>query len=183
MKKFYKALAITAMAVMTFSMAGCGSSGSSSGAKTEAEQVKGEVYETSVMSVLVPDGWMVFPKADIFEEYPDEPGNPNGMQIYKGAEDEIDAFTKPGLTIDYYNSDTTMVSPKSYYSDAEDITPFTTGDYTWEGFTATSLDKPLTVLISNDPQIQVSVWTDNDDGTISVDDADVQAILSSITIK
>ena len=45
--------------------------------------VKGEVYETSLISVLVPEGWMAFPSADIFDEYPDEPGDPHGVRIHK----------------------------------------------------------------------------------------------------
>ena len=184
-KKYQRVVAMLVIAMMIL-LPGCGKTDSKEVAKegTEVAEIKGETYETSLLSVLVPEGWMAFPKADIFEEYPDEPGDPSGLLIYKGAQDDLDAFTKPGITIDYYPPEKTMVSPKSYYDDAKDLDPITTGEYTWEGFTATSLDKPLTVLSVTEPyQIQVSVWTDVDDGHISLEDADLQAILASLKIK
>lgn len=188
MKKTCKKMMV--LLAVLLAMTGCGKSDSAGNAKgaageeTKAVEIKGETYETSLLSVLVPEGWMAFPKADVFEDYPDEPGDPSGLLIYKDAKDDFDIFTKPGITIDYYTPDKTMVSPKSYYADAKDLEPITTGEYTWEGFTATSLDKPLAVLSMTEPyQIQVSVWTEMDDGKISLEDADLQAILASIKIK
>lgn len=109
------------------------------------------------ISVLIPDGWMAFSKSDFFEEYPDEPGDLSGLMIYKDAKDDWDQFTKPGLTI---------------------------GGCKWQGFTATSMEKPMAVVWTTEPnQIMVTCWLQADEGFISVDDADVQAILASITVK
>ncbi len=182
-----KKLAMVLALGMVLSLAGCGNKGeysTTSGSAAAPVEIKGEIYETSMMSVLIPDGWMAFPKSDIFEEYPDEPGNPSGLLIYKGAKEEWDQFTKPGLTINYYTPDTTLVILKDYYDDVKDLKDMTIGGRTWQGFTATSLDTPVAVVWTTEPdQIEVNCWLQTDEGSISVDDADVQAILASITIK
>lgn len=136
------------------------------------------------ISVLIPDGWMAFSKSDFFEEYPDEPGDPSGLMIYKDAKDDWDQFAKPGLTIEYYTPDISLVVLKDYYNAVKDLEDMTIGGCKWQGFTATSMEKPMAVVWTTEPnQIMVTCWLQADEGSISVDDADVQAILASITVK
>ena len=51
---------------------------------------------------------MAFHKADFFEEYPDEPGDPHGLRIHKGAKEELDQLSTPGIQVDYYPEDTEL---------------------------------------------------------------------------
>ena len=63
--------------------------------------------------------------------------------------------------------------------------PVTLGDYTWKGFTAKSLDTPIAILWTGEEgsdQIQVMICLENGD-KISLEDADVQAILASINVS
>ena len=79
-----------------------------------------------------------------------------------------------------------MMEPmKELYEDAADLEPVTIGDYTWNGFTGTSLDTPIAVLWTGEQgsgQILVTLCLENGD-KISLEDADVQAIIASIQIS
>ncbi len=204
MKKSRKILAFLLAVVMLVGMTACAKgggkagggasdggasqgavSGENSGKENGAPaEIKGETYETSLISALCPEGWMAFHKADFFEEYPDEPGDPHGLRIHKGAKEELDQLSTPGIQVDYYPEDTEMYDSKEFYEDAKELEPFTTGDYTWEGFSATSAGMKLMVLTVREPyQLEVTIFPELGDQTISLDDADVQAILSSITVK
>ena len=163
---------------------GSGGGGGDSGS-TSSKKVTGEPFETSLMSALTPSGWMAFPKADYFGDYPDEPGDPHGIRLHKGAKEEFDQFTTPGIQIDYFEDGTEMYDTKLWYEDIEEMDPITTGDYTWEAFSTESEDTDIIVLSTTEPkQIQVTIFpTLGDKAKISLKDADVQAILSSIAIK
>lgn len=175
MKKIGKRVVTMLAVAAMISLPGCGNS------ETE---VKGETYRTSKLSVLVPEGWKAFSKADIFDKYPGEQGDPTGVLIYKGAKDDLDVFRKPGITIDYYPPDSAMGALKDHYPDRKERQPVTTGPYTWERFSTVANDHPLTVLTVKEPhQIQVAVWEDVEKQKISLEDADLKAILASIKIK
>ena len=146
------------------------------------EEVEGEVYDAGSVSALVPEGWKAFPVADFWSDDADAV-DPTTFQIVKDGETEWDILTKPYVQIFYYGADTDMLTPdSSWYDDAEDLDSFTTGDYTWEGFTGKSFDVPITILWTEvgDIQYQINMCTETDDETISLEDADVQAILASI---
>lgn len=180
MKKKMRTVLATILAFgMIAGLTACDGGGAGGG------KVKGETYETSLMTFLVPDGWTAFPKADFFEQYPDEPGDPHGLRMHKGAKDEFDQFSTPGIQIDYFETETEMYDVKQLYEDAEDIEPFTTGDYTWEGFTATTADTDLIVIHAKEPhKINVNIFPSlGDKEKITLKDADVQAILSNIVVK
>ena len=69
------------------------------------------------------------------------------------------------------------------YDEAAELDPITAGDRTWEGMTAVSQGAPLAILWTGESgadQFQVTVWLQVEEVTISLDDAAVQAILSSI---
>ena len=107
------------------------------------------------------------------------------MQICKDADDEWDLLSKPYIMITYYDPETSFLSAKDWYDDAEDIESFTLGNYTWEGYTCTSLDYPYTILetIDGDIAIQVDILEKSSDKLeIALEDVDVQAIIASITV-
>ena len=178
MKKMI-ALLLTAVS-LTAILAGC----SKGSAPTKPEDVKGETFDGGNISALVPDGWMGFHGVDFFDEY-EEGYDPNVIQIYKGAKSEWDQFSTPYVMISYYGPDNPMFEPsKDFYEEGADLEPVTLGDYTWKGFTAKSLDTPIAILWTGEEgegQIQLMICLENGD-KISLDDADVQAIIASINI-
>lgn len=163
-------------------LAGCGSDNGS------PEKVKGEMYDAGEVSALVPEGWLGCGVEDTLTAVP-EGEDPvmltDRIKIIKGGEDPSDIFTKPSVDIDYFGPDTEMLnldSWKDMYDDVSDIEPFTAGNYTWTGFTGSALDEPLAILWAEDgdDQYQVVIWLEKEGTSISIDDADVRAILASV---
>lgn len=87
--------------VMIFVFAGCGNS---------AKSVKGETFDGGNIEVFVPEGWKAFHGADVFGDY-EEGYDPNTVSIGKGAESELDLFTKPMVHITYSGKDRTLSMP------------------------------------------------------------------------
>ena len=180
MKKGFVILSVLMLATVIF--AGCTAAPASNGGAGTA-QTSGETFDAGNVNALVPEGWMAFTASDLLDEYEGDT-NTNSFSIYKGAQYEFDQLTKPGLQITYYDKDTTMMEPwKDLYEDTEDISPFTLGAYTWEGFTGKSSDYPIAVLWTEDgdEQFQVNIWLENGGQKLTLEDADVQAILTSIS--
>jgi len=195
MKKVLVLLLAMMMCVAVF--AGCGggdkapaeTAGSPAASDSEANEgaadVSGEVFDAGNVSVVVPSGWKAFAVADVFAEE-DDATDPNAIQIGKGAESEWDLFTKPYIQINYYGPETTMMEPdKEWYDGATDLEPIKAGDYTWKGFSGSSFDMPIVMLWTSDGdhQFQASMWVEMENGKISVEDADVQAILASVKVS
>lgn len=182
-----KILAITLSLILCVALfAGCGGGKTTTG-QTEPAAVKGEVYDTGSFSVAVPSGWKALGVEDMWTE---EEGDmdPTQVQVYKGADDYWDMFSTPGVTIAYYDADNTLTADllPEMYDDVTDLEPLELGGRTWQGFSAKSFDSPITILWTGEAdsdQFQVSIWTEMSEGSISLDDADVQAIIASITVK
>lgn len=174
---------ILAMSMCAATIAGCG--GSKDKEPASVDEVKGEVFDAGSVSALVPEGWVAYPVADMWAEEADTM-DPTRIQICKDAESEMDMFTKPYVDITYYDEDSIMMEPSSdWYEDVEDLEPMTLGGKTWNGFKATGLvgDYKFALLWTGEAdgdQYQVTVWLDASEGSVNIDDADVQAILDSI---
>ena len=106
--------------------------------------------------------------------------------ITEGAKSEWDLLSTPYVMISYFGPDNPMMEPmKELYEESADIEPVTIGDYTWSGFTGKSIDTPIAILWTGEEgsdQIQVMICLENGD-KISLEDADVQAIIASINIS
>ena len=162
-------------------LAGC----SGGAAPTDPADVKGETFDGGNVTALVPKGWMGFHGADFFQDY-EEGYDPNVIQIAKGAKSEFDLFSKPYIQINYYGAETSMAEPYSgLYEDATELEPVAIGSYTWNGFTATSGGVPMAMLWTEDgeEQFQLTIWLENGNEKLSLDDAEVQAIIASIAAK
>lgn len=174
-------LSILAAVLLTVTLAGC----SGGPAVTDPADITGETFGDGNISALVPDGWMGFHGTDYFEEY-EEGYDPNVIQIAKGAKSEWDLLSTPYVMISYFGPDNPMMEPmKELYEESADIEPVTIGDYTWSGFTGKSIDTPIAILWTGEEgsdQIQVMICLENGD-KISLEDADVQAIIASISIS
>ncbi len=164
--------------LFTVMLAGC-----SGAPATDPADVKGETFDGGNISALVPDGWMGFHGTDYFDEH-EEGYDPNVIQIVKGAKSEWDLLTKPYIMIGYYDADNAMMTPtKDIYDESVDLEPVTIGNYTWNGFTGKSIGTPIAVLWTGEEgedQIQLTICLENGD-KISLEDADVQAIIASVT--
>ena len=204
MKKMMKLMGLGLICAMLFTATACGGGGEAVNGTTQPNEqtqdttsspdadptdpvgddtgeVTGEVVDTGEFSMLVPDGWKSFPVKDVFSD--DGAINPFTLKVFKGAETEWDMMSTPGVDVTYYDEDKTMMTPSSsIYDNPKDLDPFTTGDWTWEGFSAESFGRALTVIWTEDGdhQFAVTLWTVTDNGTITLEDADVIAILASI---
>lgn len=142
----------------------------------------GEAYDTGNFKVLVPDGWKAFPQHDVFSDDPNAM-NPNIIQIGKGAASDMDLYSKPAITVNYAGRGTTMMAPsRDFYDDVEDMADITTGDHVWSAFRCVSMGQKLYMLFEDQGKIQfqAAVTYETDGGSVSLDDADVRAILASI---
>jgi len=129
---------------------------------------------------LAPEGWTGLPQKDIIAD--DGGMDPDVLNICKGGETVDDLLSKPFVRIDYYGPGTEMRGGlKDWYSDTEDLAPIQCGPYTWEGFTTTDYGL-MAVLTTQDGehQYQASIYLETDEGSISLEDEDVQAILASV---
>ena len=125
--------------------------------------VKGETKDVGDFTVLVPEGWM---------------GNAlttkNQYHIYKGAKQESDMWSSPCVQITYLqgNTDDGMRSIGMMYEDVKELDPITIGNY-----------KPVTYLYSVEAgPFGVAVYTEVNGKTISLEDADFQAIMASLKV-
>ena len=180
-----KIIALLLALLLVASLTACGGkteagTAGSDGSADAAPQ--GETMSTENFRVLVPDGWKGFEVSDFTS---DEEGamDPNSLQICKDGETELDIFTKPYVQIFHYGPEDTMYTPdSSWYDDVEDLEPMTIGDRTWNGFTGSSLDVPMAVLWTEGAEhsYQLNIVLESSEGSITLDDADFQAIVASI---
>lgn len=180
-----KTIAILLAALMLLSLAACAAKDGapkSDGEQTAAGAVSGEMYDAGQVSVLIPDGWNAVPQHDVFADDANAM-LPDVINVCKGGTTADDLYSHPYVRIDFGGtSKTLMMASKSYYEDAEDIEPLTTGSHSWNGFKCSNYGTPMTVLFCEETpiQYQACVFTDTAGGKLSLEDADVQAILASV---
>ena len=133
-------------------------------------------FATEQFSVFVPSGWKAFtftPK-----------GRTTGIDqrkvaVYKGG----DQSNSPGLTILYYRPDQSISTDTENFEEKEEIDPLKLDNYTWEGFFYTQSKLPYIQLKAESAEghkFQVTILLEKNGAQISIDDADVQAMLESI---
>jgi len=147
-----------------------------------APTVAGELFDAGNVTALVPEGWMAFPESDLFSDDPDAV-DPDVITICKDAESDFDLFSNPYVRIDYYGPDRDLWEPsKEWYDDAKDLDPTVIGPYTWNGFQGTSFGTPTIILwtVDGENEYQISIICEASNGKISLEDADVQAIIASV---
>lgn len=177
MKKKFMMIIMTLL--LSLGLAACGGSGGST------SSVKGTTFDAGKFEVFVPDGWKAFHGADFFGDY-EEGYDPHVVNIGKGIEEEYELFSYPLANITYSGEDNPLVKPtKDIYENGKDLEDITTGDYTWEVFTADSLSYPVAVLYTefDDKQIVVNITLENGGEKVSLEDADILALLAGIKPK
>ena len=136
------------------------------------------LFDSGYFRIRVPDGWMAFYGTDSSGKITQKK-----VHIYKDAKFETDIFTHVGITICFFGKRDIYLSTKDFYDNIVDMEPFTLGDYTWTGYTCTSLGYPYTMLETRQDGsvFQVMILKKNGEHTIAFEDADVQTILTSLT--
>ena len=153
----------------------------SSDNRLNLEEVNGRVEDTGLFSVFVPEGWLGVSSINVVDDY----YGPTVFTIYKCVEDESDARSTPFVIVNYMGVNTTLLSPRSSYESVEDLNDMTFGNYTYTVYTGISLGHPYTILEAqgDHSDFLISICMENENGvSISLNDADVQEILDSITV-
>jgi len=162
------------MVAMLFGLCACGGGGG----------VKGETYDVGEFTVLCPDGWKAYQQKEMWAE--EGVMATDEIILCKGGKEDMDTWTKPIVTISYENPDSEMTPPQStFYDDAMDLeSAVTIGERSWEGFTAKTMDRPITVIWTLEPdQFQITLSTPSDQEEIKLEDADVNALIASLAVK
>ena len=147
--------------------------------------VSGKTHSTGEFSVFVPEGWEIMTfKNSAGEEVS------NIVGLYKGDLDKASYGNAPAIQIQFYPEGKRFSGngSRSMYKDTQDLAPFKSGDFTWEGFTYTAAPfrsdySPSVAIIWTDigtDKIQAGLWMDTESGKITFDDKDVKAILGSL---
>ncbi|MBQ3380016.1 MAG: hypothetical protein IJG50_09200 [Clostridia bacterium] len=200
MKKSFKVLAlILALAMCVFAFTACSSQKKAEDAADQAQEAVdeavddasaavdeaadaaadaaasvagGEICDTGAFSVMVPDGWKAFPQS--------EPGK---LKVYKGATSEDDMYGKPGIDITYSASGSYYLVT-GVFDSYEEVAGVTIGDREWsgaEGAYSSSMNLTSLSAVDGEGYFAVDIWQPTDGNTISPDDADVIAIITSLT--
>ncbi len=148
----------------------------------KSKKCEGKTYNVGEFSVLVPNGWLENPFYVVGST--SQTPMTNVVSIYKGAPDQNSVYSYPGITITIKKSQSTPIQPnKSSYPEPSDIDPVTIGDVSWVGFKSDNKGYPFTEIVAEygGYAFQIMIATDRAKGKISIKDADVTAIISSIT--
>ena len=170
MKKFWTGIVVI---IMMAGLCACGKS-----------EVKGETYSTDSISAFCPEGWLAVTKYDAMLDQRTE----DGITIYKGIDSEDDALFCPYVQITYYPDDkasANMENIRSAFTETEDASDLKFNNYTLTGYLSTGGSTKSAILWSEDVGVQITVEMEpgSDAENISLDDADVQAILGSFKSK
>ncbi len=180
MKKW---IALLLTLVMTLSFAACGA-GNNNPNDPAGKDVVGETYDAGNLTVFVPENWKQFAVMDIWSEDADAV-DPDKLNLVKNGQSEWDLLTKPSIQVLHYAPGSMLTPSKDFYEGAVDIAPITAGDLTWEGFSAEDfLGNPMTILWTTNAdghQFQLNIYSETSEDKFELTDADVLAILKSVT--
>ena len=148
---------------------------------TENSSEKSLSYDTGVIKVSIPEGWLAIDVHDIWSDDPNAI-DPDQLQIAKGATSKDDLWGCCYLQINYSGPGTIMASAKDYYDNVVDIAPFEAAGYSWTGYECESMGYKYTIIEGKkgEEQLQVAVLKNSGDKTINFEDEDVQFIINSI---
>lgn len=179
-------LVVALVMVGMLTLMACGKPDSESKAGDANKKIKGKVVDAGTVSALCPEGWMSYGIKDLFSD--DEKATvPNILEFRKGAKNDEDHYSKPGFTLTFYGPNETFYElNKDTYTEVKDIEATEIGGRMWEGFSGINAGYRYT-----------NVWTGTEDGDeflitfmmdygkekISLDDAEVHAIIESIKVK
>ncbi len=188
MRKRKSTLALCAALCLSMALAsGCGQS-DTAGASAEdssAANANVEAADAGTVSAICPDGWTSVGVSDASSDDADATTQ-NELRFVKGGSSEEDILTNAYIDIIYYGtgSEIMQIEPSEWYDEVVDIEAFTTGSYTWEGYSAQSFGVPFVYVSCETDGNTLEVYLYTREGTenaAAITDADVLSILESIT--
>lgn len=145
--------------------------------------VTGDAFETDNMVVFVPIGWEAFPVVDMHSDA--GANDPNKVRLIKGGSNADDYWSKNSILIEYHPNGVWSLYTDNYENKV-DIKGLKIGEYSFDGAMGTIPgDWDVAMLYADylDGYIEAQTFLRCGSSSISLDDADVQAILSSVVIK
>ena len=174
-------LAAAALAVI-LTFAACGQKEEPVDEYAIAYSAAGEIIDTGIIKAVCPNGWTSVDAYDL--NVSDKEAVKDTVIFVKDGTSVAD--NRPYIKIVVHDEEEAVVSPdKAVYADAEDITPFTEGPYTWKGFTATLNGQSFTWALSESLGYPVEIYLWNHTGEeihASINDSSVRLILESLTV-
>jgi hypothetical protein len=145
--------------------------------------ITGERISAGNVSALCPDGWKSYPVWDLWAEEANTVDK-DKLKFNKGAVSEDDQHFTPSMEIRYYGLNSTFFRPdKDRFDDPEDLAPMKIGGRTWEGIAGLSWGNRQALIWTEDgdDEYLIAILLEYDGKKITLQDADVQAIIASIT--
>lgn len=158
--------------------------GSVAEANPDIGNVKGKMVDPGNISVLCPDGWKSFSIPDYISSV-ENAKNPNGLELRKGTEGEGYQYLMPGLELQYYEHGLGGDEPtNNYEGKSESWGPIELGGRTWQGFIGLDAGKAFIWAkgASEYSLVTMRFELEAEGVEISLDDADVQAIIASLKL-
>lgn len=180
MRNSVKLVFILALVVaMVFAFAACGGEG---GGDTDNGSVKGDIINAGNVSALCPSGWINAPQYDILAEDKNTI-YPNMLYFYKSNESVENYASYPFVCIILDSINGVFEEVKGGYDNVIDLDPIEINGATWTGFIGDRwVGETSALLLSSDQRCWVEVdLTDHDGTALTLEDADVLAILESVT--
>lgn len=155
----------------------------------ETGQIPGEIYDTGMFQVLVPESWHIIPITDPFAE--GRPVKVDCVFLRKGGQSDWHFSEKPYIRIDCYGAEEqieTQISDEGLLHNVQELLPMEPGELVWGGYTADSYHGrarigSFALLWAEDGEhkYQILVWFESGGESICLEDRDLQAILASVT--
>lgn len=172
------AIALAILMVCILALSGCGQ-----------KEIKGEIIDAGQVSALCPEGWVNVPVEDFVSTQQEGESilDPTRLQFDKISKSQENEFLTLGVWIYYYPKETNTENlfVNSFSLKSEAWGPKEIDGRTWEGFVGLDLgERNATIWTEDDnAKFYVRVVLEVDKEKVSLDDADVQAILASIEAK
>lgn len=191
-KKLTMIVAALLVCLMAFAMTACGG-GKSDGGNAGGGSKGGEVVDVGDFTVTVPKGWAKFNSTDPFGEK-DANGNypvkTDQCYLVKGGTSDLDVLLKPCVTVTYYTDQTVDQQKEALSWFVDEVNE---KEYSANG-TACSAFETKTESILEEGQFDTAfyiflpaekgLFSFNFSGDeLTLDDADIKAVVESVSLK
>lgn len=147
--------------------------------------ISGQILEVGEFTVLIPEGW--FANFEHPTHMNDELAE-NEISIVKGTDDQKKMSEAPALFLAYGCAENPISSDYKKFCESEEnekIESLSIGDRTFNGYKAKGSEGDVICLFAEngEEQFQIVVYYNRPGGQISLEDADVRAIIESFRSK
>lgn len=175
-------IAAAAAVILSLMLAACGQKEEPVDEYALAYAAAGEIIDTGVIKAVCPTGWT---NVDAYDLNASDTKPVTDTVVFVKDGTSV-GENKPYIRIRVHDAETEPVYPdRNVYSDAADITPFTEGSFTWNGFTASVNGQTFTWALSDSMGFPVEVYLWNHTGEelhATINDSSVRMILESLVV-